>query len=207
MTQNDISLSTVVEKFPGVTERSSLDYKAFNVPASELLAALQFLRDELGFDMLVDLSGIDWDKETPRFSVAYHLYGTDRHEYVRVVSDCSEESEEPSIPSVMHLWPGANWHEREAFDMFGIRFEGHEDLRRILMWDGYPYYPLRKDFPLAGMETDLSDAEIQEETGTKVQAAPMAGGPFVAPQESHMGAREPRARDESWNEGKEKPSA
>ena len=205
MTANDTSLSTITEKFPGVTERPSLDYTAFNVPRSELLAALQYLRDALGFDMLVDVSGIDWDKASPRFSVAYHLYGTERHEYVRVVTDCSED-EEPSVPSVVDLWPGANWHERETFDMFGIRFEGHPDLRRILMWDEYPYHPLRKDFPLAGIETDLNDPEIQEETGTKVLPAPMAGGPFVAPQESHMGAREPRAGDQSWNEGKEKPT-
>jgi hypothetical protein len=58
-------------------------------------------------------------------------------------------------PSVVSLWPGANWHERECYDMFGIKFEGHPDLRRILMWDGYPYHPLRKEFPLAGIETEL----------------------------------------------------
>jgi NADH-quinone oxidoreductase subunit C len=89
--------------------------------------------------------------------------------------------------------------------MFGIRFDGHPDMRRILMWDEYPHFPLRKDFPLAGIETELPDDEVAAETKEKVRPAPMAGGPFVAPQESHMSQREPRARDESWNEKKPKP--
>jgi NADH-quinone oxidoreductase subunit C len=108
--------------------------------------------------------------------------------------------------SVVSLWPGANWHERECYDMFGIKFVDHPDLRRILMWDEYPYFPLRKEFPLAGIETPLPDPEIAEETGTRVIAAPMAGGPFVAaPGEINLTEGEPRAKDESWNEREEKP--
>jgi NADH-quinone oxidoreductase subunit C len=90
--------------------------------------------------------------------------------------------------------------------MFGIKFEGHPDLRRILMWDGYPYYPLRKEFPLAGIETDLPVADIAEETGTRVIAAPMAGGPFVAsPGEVNLTEAEPRAKDESWSDRRPRP--
>jgi NADH-quinone oxidoreductase subunit C len=108
------------------------------------------------------------------------------------------------VPSVSSLHPGANWHEREAFDMFGIVFEGHPDPRRILMWDSYPYHPLRKDFPLAGIEVPFPAADVAEVTGQKVEPAPMMGGPFV----SHGGKLsegEPSALDQSWTE--EKPKA
>ena len=102
---------------------------------------------------------------------------------------------------------GADWHERETWDLLGVRFEGHADLRRILMWDGYPYHPLRKDFPLVGIETELPDIEVAEVTQAKVKAAPMMGGPFVASSsgEINLTEAEPRAKDESWTEKFEKP--
>jgi NADH-quinone oxidoreductase subunit C len=201
-----VDLSTQLgERFPQVRERSSGDCPAFDVPAAELEAVLRFLRDDGGFDLLADVSGIDWGvDQSPRFGVAYHLLSTGSAGYVRIVSNCLG-GEEPTIPTASQIWPGADWHEREAFDMFGIRFNGHPDMRRILMWDEYPHFPLRKDFPLAGIETELPDDEVAAETKEKVRPAPMAGGPFVAPQESHMSQREPRARDESWNEKKPKP--
>jgi NADH-quinone oxidoreductase subunit C len=200
------ALTALREKFPRVTERASADHPAANVPAGEVLAALQFLRDTQGYDLLADLTAVDWaEGASPRYSVVYHLLSTAQPGYIRLVAACAGDAE-PALPSATGLWPAANWHEREAFDMFGIRFEGHPDLRRILMWDGYPHHPLRKEFPLAGIETPLPDAEIAAETGTKVIAAPMAGGPFVAAAgEMNMTEAEPRAKDESWNERKEKP--
>ncbi|MDQ8181954.1 NADH-quinone oxidoreductase subunit C [Pelagicoccus sp. SDUM812005] len=190
-----------------VAERESADWPSFNCPIDSLVDVLKALRDNHGYDMLVDATGIDNGVEaSPRFTVVYHLLSTSNHVYIRVAADCLD-SENPVAPSAVSLWPAADWHEREAYDMFGIKYENHPDLRRILMWDSYPYHPLRKDFPLAGHEEDLWDEEIREETGTKVIPAPMAGGPFVSSSSSFEADKEPRAKDESWSEEKEKPDA
>lgn len=201
---SDKLLSTLQEKFPGVSVRPSLDCPAFNVPAADLLAVTQFLRDELKYDLLVDISGVDWKDGDARFSVVYHLLSTSHHSYVRLSTDCPD-NESPKVPSLTAIWPAADWHEREAFDMFGIRFSGHPDMRRILMWDDYPYFPLRKDFPLAGIETELPDNEVGELTGAKLTAAPMMGGPFTASPGKHVSENEPRAKDQSWTEKNPKP--
>jgi len=202
----DVEITNAVsQQFPSATPRASLDCPAFNIPAAEALALLQHLRDTQGYDFLMDVTGIDWSAEkSPRFTVVWHVYSSTKHTYVRIAADCASDSE-PAMPSATGLWAGADWHERETFDMLGIKFTGHPDLRRILMWDEYPYFPLRKDFPLAGLPTELSDPEISEETKTGVISAPMAGGPFVATPGEPMSEAEPRAKDEAWNEQKEKP--
>jgi len=199
-------LTALREKFPQVTDRASADHPAVNVPVAELLAVLQWLRDEQRYDMLVDLTAVDWaEGTTPRFTVVYHIFATATHAYVRVATDCPDDAQ-PEVPSVTGLWAAADWHERETFDMFGIRFRDHPDLRRILMWDEYPHHPLRKEFPLAGIDTPLPDLEIAAETGAQVRPAPMAGGPFVAAAgTTNLGDAEPRAKDESWNEKRNKP--
>ncbi len=201
----DEFLKGLLESFEYLEERPSKDWPSVKCLSTRLLEFLKQMRDERGFDMLSDLTAVDWQEETPRFTVVYHLYSTQKHNYLRVASDCSDE-EPPSIPSVTSLWEGADWHEREAYDMFGIIFTGHPDLKRILMWEGYPYHPLRKDFPLAGKEVELPAADVAEATGEKVRPAPMAGGPFHAPQGGRMSASEPRGSDESWNEKLEKPT-
>lgn len=195
-------------KFPQVTDRLSSDHPAVNVPLADLVVVLTYLRDEFAFDLLMDLTAIDWaEGASPRFTMVYHLLSTTRPgTYIRVAASCAGTEAEPTAPSLVGVWAGANWHERECYDMFGIKFEGHPDLRRILMWDGYPYHPLRKEFPLAGIETDLPVADIAEETGTRVIAAPMAGGPFVAsPGEVNLTDAEPRAKDESWSDRRAQP--
>ncbi|MBM3852499.1 MAG: NADH-quinone oxidoreductase subunit C [Verrucomicrobia bacterium] len=201
-------LPALKARFPQATDRASADHPAVNVPLHELVAVLRYLRDEQGFDVLTDLTAIDWaEGASPRFTMVYHLHAMGRPgTYVRVAAPCAGTEREPAAPSVVSLWPAADWHERECFDMFGIRFEGHPDLRRILMWDGYPYHPLRKEFPLAGIETDLPVADIAQETGTRVIAAPMAGGPFVASAgEINLTEGEPRAKDESWSDRGARP--
>jgi NADH-quinone oxidoreductase subunit C len=193
------------ERFPQVTARDSLDWPAFDVPAGEALAVLRSLRDEGGFDLLADLTAIDGSAaKSPRFTVVWHVFSTIHPTYVRVAADCPDDAD-PAMPSATDLWPGANWHEREVYDMFGIRFPGHPDLRRILMWDGYPYFPLRKEFPLAGLDTELPDPAVADETGARVKPAPYMGGPFVAAAGRPMGDAEPRAKDQSWTERQEKP--
>jgi NADH-quinone oxidoreductase subunit C len=188
-------------KFPSVTPRPSGDHVAVNVAAADAVAALKYLRDEFAYDLLVDVTAVDWaENASPRFTVVWHLLSTSGHTYLRVAADCANDAE-PAMATVTGLWPAADWHERETYDLMGITFTDHPDLRRILMWDGYPYHPLRKDFPLAGIETALPDIEVAEETGAAVLPAPMMGGPFVASSgEMNLTEAEPRAKDESWNE-------
>jgi NADH-quinone oxidoreductase subunit C len=198
-------ISAVQAQFPAVTPRPSLDHPALNVPAADAIAVLKFLRDTQGYDYLTDLTAVDWSAEkSPRFTVVWHLYSSTKHVWVRLAADCLDDAA-PSMPTTSGLWAGANWHERECYDLIGIKFEGHPDLRRILMWEGYPWHPLRKEFPLAGMPTDLPDAEIAAEVKVGTIAAPMAGGPFVATPGEPMSEAEPRAKDEAWNERRVKP--
>src|SRR5215210_4409247 len=125
---------------------------------------------ELGFDMLLDVTSIDNFGEEPRFEVVYELYSMANGLHLRLKLSVSED--DLTVPTVSDVWATANWHEREVYDMMGIKFADHPDLRRILMWEGYPYYPLRKEFPLAGKPTDLPEVAF-----TKI--APLEGGPFV----------------------------
>ncbi len=194
------------ERFPGATPRAgSLDWPAFNVPAGEAVAVLDALRTDGGYDFLADLTAIDnGGGASPRFTVVWHLYSTTSYTYVRIAADCADAAH-PEMATATGLWPGANWHEREVYDMFGIRFAGHPDLRRILMWDGYPYFPLRKEFPLAGLQTELDDPDVGEETGAKVIPAPYMGGPFVTAGSGTLEKAEPRAKDQSWTEQRPKP--
>ena len=145
-----------------------------------------FAKASLGLDYLVDVSSIDQYGDDPRWAVVYELRGLSHRASVRLRTTVSEEKSE--LPSVSSIWRTANWHEREIYDMMGIRFSAHPDLRRILMWEGYPYFPLRKDFPLAGKPSEMPDIAFS-------RSAPLEGGPFVtvAGGKDSM-AREPRAR-------------
>lgn len=199
-----MATAQLIAKFPEASERPSLDHPALNIPVEHLLPMMKFLRDEAGFELLVDVTAIDGGERRPRFTMVYHLLALVNPHYLRVACDLPD-AENPVAPSLVSLWPGANWHERETYDMFGIRFDGHPDLRRILMWDGYPYFPLRKEFPLAGIEMELPAPDVAERTDAKVLPAPMMGGPFTATQGNKMHDNEPRAKDESWTEVQPKP--
>jgi len=195
----------LLEKHGFLSKRESIDCLTVDCPPDRLEELALSLRDEDGFDMLVDLSGIDHGEDAePRFSSVAHFYSLVLRSYLRVHVACPD-NEQPVIPSISGTFPAANWHEREAYDMFGVEFSGHPDLRRILMWDDYPYFPLRKEFPLAGIDTPLPADDVAEVTQASVEPAPMMGGPFVSAGEGPMSDSEPRALDESWTEESEKP--
>ncbi|MBM3833340.1 MAG: NADH-quinone oxidoreductase subunit C [Verrucomicrobia bacterium] len=154
--------------------------------AERIAEICAFAKKDLGFDYLVDISSIDNYGDDPRFEVVYELYGYGHHCHLRLKIQVSEEKSE--LPTVSTIWRTADWHEREIYDMMGLRFRGHPDLRRILMWEGYPYFPLRKDFPLAGKPTDLPEVAF-------TKPAPLEGGPFVTiAGGKDTVAREPRVR-------------
>src|SRR5207248_9333921 len=158
----------------------------FSIQPEDLHEVAKFCRDELSFDYLIDITSIDNFGEEPRFEIVYELYSMTLAAHLRLKLRVSEDA--GAVDTVSDIWPTANWHEREIYDMMGIKFNGHPDLRRILMWDGYPYFPLLKDFPLEGLPSEMPDVAF-----TKV--TPMEGGPFVTvPSTATSKDREPRAR-------------
>lgn len=125
------------------------------VKAEDIPGICQLLRDDHEFQLLGSLTAVDdWPVETPRFHVSYQIHNIKEKISLRIRASLSGSN--PSIPTIEHIYRNANWHEREIFDMFGIHFEGHPDLRRILMpydWEGHP---LRKDYPLGYEEPQFS---------------------------------------------------
>jgi NADH-quinone oxidoreductase subunit C len=158
----------------------------YTIRAADLREVARFCRDDISFDYLIDITSVDNFGEEPRFEIVYELYSMTLAIHLRLKLQVSEDA--GAVDTVSDIWPTANWHEREIFDMMGIKFTGHPDLRRILMWDGYPYFPLRKEFPLEGLPSEMPDVAFSE-------SAPMEGGPFVTrPSTATTKDREPRAR-------------
>jgi NADH-quinone oxidoreductase subunit C len=121
------------------------------VVARERIAEVaRHLKDTEDFRYCVDVTAVDWRDRQPRFDVVYHFYSFSKNDRIRVKCAVGEADE---VPSISEVFLAANWSERETWDMFGIRFAGHPDLRRILTWDGFNGFPLRKDFPLEGIDT------------------------------------------------------
>ena len=195
----------LLSKHSFLSQRDSLDCLTVESPTDQLVSFIESLKNDHNFDMLIDLTAIDHGEGAEsRFSTVIHLYSLLHRDYIRVHSQCAC-NDEPSTSSVSSVFPSANWHERETYDMFGIKFTDHPNLKRILMWDEYPHFPLRKEFPLAGIDTPLPAADVVEVTEAAVEPAPMMGGPFVSSGSGLISDSEPRAKDESWTEEKEKP--
>jgi len=136
----------------------ALDELTVVVAKEDIVAVTTVLRDEFAFDQLIDLCGVDYStygdedsifKPTERFAVIYHLLSVQNNQRVRVRAFLPDEAM-PKIASIQNVWNAANWFEREAFDLFGFLFEGHDDLRRLLTDYGFIGHPFRKDFPLEG---------------------------------------------------------
>jgi len=145
----------IKEKFPDqvVDVAEFRDQVSVIVKRDQIVAMLRYLHDDplLSFDHLQDLTAVDYlNKKDVRFEVVYNLYSIRFRHNIRIRAQVPDN--DPKISSVVPIWAGANWHERECFDMFGIVFSGHPDLRRILMPEDWEGYPLRKDYPLKGFE-------------------------------------------------------
>jgi NADH-quinone oxidoreductase subunit C len=147
----------VVERLKARFGESTIEPSEFRgeltliVPKESIVEVCRFLKedDELKFDLLADLCGIDMYTPVKRFGVIYNLYSLKNKHRIRLKTFVEEE--DPKLPTVTSIWGTADWHERETFDMFGIVFEGHPDLRRVYMPEEFEYFPLRKDFPLMGI--------------------------------------------------------
>ena len=121
------------------------------VPREVISYVCRFLRDENGFDLLADICGADrGPEEDPRFEVNYHLFSTKHYNRLRLKVLLPEDA--PKVSTVTHIWRTADWHERETYDLMGVKFEGHPDLRRILLPSDFDGHALRKDYPLRGYE-------------------------------------------------------
>lgn len=148
-----------IDKVGGQFPTSILKVETFRdettlvVKKDQILEVFKFLFQDpdLSYDYLTDLCGVDYEPRKPRFEVVYHLCSTRYDRRLRVKVPLEEGD---SLTSVESVWKAANWFEREAYDMLGIRFENHPDLRRILTWEGFEGHPLRKDFPVKGKDFD-----------------------------------------------------
>ena len=154
---NERILQKLASQFPGSVEASA-EFRgdlSIQVRKNDLVRVCSFLRSdpELSFDMLIDLLGVDMYRPEGRFEVVYNLYSLKNASYVRL--KVLVEEAEPVVPTVTGIWSAANWHERETFDMIGVRFSGHPDLRRLYMPEEFEHHPLRKDFPLLGIPDSL----------------------------------------------------
>ncbi len=120
------------------------------VAREKIADVARHLKEREDFAYCVDVTAVDWRDRQPRFDVVYHFYSFSKNDRIRVKCGAAEGED---VPSIAGVFLAANWSERETWDMFGIRFSGHPDLRRILTWEGFRGFPLRKDFPLEGIET------------------------------------------------------
>jgi NADH-quinone oxidoreductase subunit C len=150
------------------------------VPAARIVEVLTLLRDRFGFQQLTELTGVDRPDRTLRFDVVYQLLSFTRNVRMRVRIQTDEDT---AVPSVTGVYPCANWFERECFDMYGVFFSGHPDLRRILTDYGFHGHPLRKDFPMSGYVELRYDDELKRVVYEPVKSVEYRNWDFLSPWE------------------------
>ena len=157
-------------------------------PAHRIIDVLRFLRDSADFEFqqLIDICGSDYPQREQRFDVVYHLLSMTKNRRLRVKVRTDEDT---PVPSVVSVYPAADWFEREAFDMYGVFFEGHPDLRRLLTDYGFHGHPLRKDFPMTGYVEVRYDDELKRVVYEPVKSVEFRSWDFLSPWEGAEYAR------------------
>ena len=188
-------------EFPSAGSSLSFGELTLTAPSQDIVRVLAYLRDDpqCAFTILIDICGVDYPSRPRRFDVVYHLLSIAKNRRIRIKIETEETA---PVPSVVSVHPGANWFEREAFDMYGILFTGHPDLRRILTDYGFTGYPLRKDFPLTGyveVRWDDEQKRVVYEPVRLVQEfrdfdflSPWEGAPFILPSHEDKGKDTPK---------------
>jgi NADH-quinone oxidoreductase subunit C len=173
---------TLVANSAGALTGATVAFGELSLTAQEtrIVEALRYLRDSHQFQQLIDLTGVDYPERSRRFDVVYHLLSMTRNLRCRVKIEADEET---AVPSVTGVYPAADWYEREVFDMYGVFFEGHPDLRRILTDYGFHGHPLRKDFPMTGYVEVRYDDELKRVVYEPVKSVEWRNWDFLSPWE------------------------
>jgi len=182
----------IKSEFPSAVLSLAFGELTLTVDGADIVRVLTFLRDdpECLFTVLIDICGVDHPNRTRRFDVVYHLLSLAKNRRIRVKLETDETT---PVPSCVAVYAAGNWFEREAFDMYGVLFSGHPDLRRILTDYGFTGYPLRKDFPLTGYVEVRWDDEVKRVVYEPVRLvqefrdfdflSPWEGAPYILPQD------------------------
>ena len=162
----DLVVNKIKEKF-GSTVVEVNDFRgdlSIEIEPKKIVEVCKFIKEEseLDFAQCVDVTAIDWAKRKNRYTNVYHLYSLSKNFNLRLKATI-EDAKEPNIDSVTSVWPSANWYERETWDMYGIKFNNHPDLRRMYMPETFEYHPLRKDFPVMGIPGSLPLPKKEED--------------------------------------------
>ncbi|WP_031495515.1 NADH-quinone oxidoreductase subunit C [Bryobacter aggregatus] len=155
--QENPLIAVLDARFPGIIESAVEQHgqTILYITPAHIVEVCTVLRDEHGFIRASSITALDWYPQEPRFEVVYLLHSIKHN--LRIRLKCRVSGENPSIDSICSVWAGANWYEREVFDLFGIQFLNHPDLRRIMMPEGWEGHPLRKDFPVHGHKYDYGE--------------------------------------------------